>query len=188
MSTTHAFVPPTPFIHTTTPSFVTTTLVPSQKNPNHEETSLSNSAVSRSLVLQTLKGLLSSSILLSWSNSPVTAYPQPNYSYEGRPTYLTEPTEEFQDNEKRADSFRREQLRLKEEFKAVLDDFVSTSYSSTVGEEESVTKKLIADMESMTSWIKAQQGLPVGIKKESLYKMIRAKKKEGIWPTSCEYT
>jgi len=141
--------------------------------------------VSRSKILH---HFLATSVLLTTSLvEKAQAYPQPNNSYEGRSIYLTEPTAEFLENEKKADIFRREQLVLKQEFKRVLDDFTSTSYSGGK-EDEETTKKLIAQLESMISLIKSQQGLPSGIQKEAVFKLVRAKKKEGIWPTSCEYT
>lgn len=141
--------------------------------------------VTRSKVLEKL---VSSAFIITAFGNEVKAYPQPNYSYEGRggPTYLTEPTPEFLDNEKKADVFRREQLAMKQEFKRVLDEFTSISYSGGK-EDEETTKKLIASIEKLISLVKRQQGLPSGIQKESVYKLVRTKKKEGVWPTSVEY-
>ncbi len=135
-----------------------------------------------------IQNIVSGSLLLTALGEKAHAYPQPNYSYEGRggPTYLTEPTQEFLDNEKKAESFRREQLALKQEFKRVLEEFSAISYSGGK-EDDDTTKKIIDTLEKLTSLVKSQQGLPSGIQKEAVYKLVRAKKKEGVWPTSCEY-
>ena len=108
---------------------------------------------------------------LSFSSSPVQAR-------EPLPTYLTEPTDEFKESERQRDEFRRAQLQIKGKFTVVLDRF--TKESST---EEALRK----DINELQDLVIATSGLPLGIKKDDLVKIIRAKKAKGFWPTSVEY-
>ena len=96
---------------------------------------------------------------------------------EKRPSYLEEPTEEFKANEEKAMAFKREQLAIKKEFVAALERV------STELDDES---KLEADLRALQALVVKTGGLPLGIKKEELYKQIRARKAKGFWPTSVE--
>jgi hypothetical protein len=92
-------------------------------------------------------------------------------------TYLTEPTEEFKESERQRMEFRKVQLGLKADFVAVLARL--TSVSSTESE-------LIADLVELRELVIKTGGLPLGIKKEDMYKVIRSKKAKGYWPTNVE--
>lgn len=94
------------------------------------------------------------------------------------PTYLTEPTDEFKANEEKAMAFKREQLKIKTQFNKVLERF--TTQSKTPDEFEK-------DINELQDLVIATNGLPLGIKKEELFKIIRRKKSVGPWPTNVEY-
>merc|ERR1711865_103302 len=105
-----------------------------------------------------------------------TAAPQ-NALAEPRPTYLSEPTEEFLDNEKKAMEFKRKEIMLKKEFNALLDKFLGEA-----DDEEA----LVQDINALQKQVAKAGGLPAGLKKEELFKMIRSKKGKGFWPTRAE--
>lgn len=96
---------------------------------------------------------------------------------EPRPMYLSEPTEEFKANEAKAMEFKRAQLARKKEFNVVLDKFLAES-----NDEAAIVK----DLNEMQGLIARGGGLPLGIKKDELFKVIRTKKAKGFWPTKCE--
>mmetsp|Transcript_5786 Transcript_5786/g.7269 ORF Transcript_5786/g.7269 Transcript_5786/m.7269 type:complete len:203 (-) Transcript_5786:260-868(-) len=103
--------------------------------------------------------------------------PTAGHAREPIPTYLEEPTEEFKESERQRMEFRRKQLALKAEFNVVFERF--TNQSKT--EEE-----LRADVEQLRDLVIKTGGMPLGIKKDDLVKIIRAKKAKGFWPTSVE--
>lgn len=74
-------------------------------------------------------------------------------------------------------AFKREQLALKKEFVAALETLLNE-----VDDEE----KLEADLRVLQGLTAKGGGLPLGIKKEDLYKQIRSKKAKGFWPTNVE--
>mmetsp|Transcript_1708 Transcript_1708/g.2528 ORF Transcript_1708/g.2528 Transcript_1708/m.2528 type:complete len:182 (-) Transcript_1708:534-1079(-) len=94
------------------------------------------------------------------------------------PTYLSEPTDEFKKNEEKAMVFKREQLRIKAQFNKVLERF------STESKTEAEFEKDINELQDL---VVATRGLPLGIKKDELFKIIRRKKAAGPWPTKVEY-
>jgi hypothetical protein len=96
---------------------------------------------------------------------------------EPRPIYLTEPTDEFRENEAKAMEFKRGQLMLKKEFLALMEKLPSEPNDEDV---------LVKDIHDFQMLVKKTQGLPVGLKKEELFKAIRSKKAKGYWPTSVE--
>ena len=96
---------------------------------------------------------------------------------EPRPMYLSEPTEEFKANEAKAMEFKRAQLARKKEFNVVLDKFLAES-----NDEAAIVK----DLNEMQGLVARGGGLPLGIKKDELFKVIRSKKAKGYWPTKCE--
>jgi hypothetical protein len=96
---------------------------------------------------------------------------------EPRPTYLTEPTDEFKQNEAKAMEFKRQQLILKKEFVAAIDKLAGESNNE---------EALVADIKQIQGLVKKSGGLPLGIKKEELFKSIRTKKAKGYWPTAVE--
>ncbi len=96
---------------------------------------------------------------------------------EPRPMYLSEPTDEFKANEAKAMEFKRAQLAQKKEFNAVLEKFLGEANN-----EEAIVK----DLNDLQALVAKDAGLPLGIKKEELFKMIRSKKGKGYWPTNCE--
>jgi hypothetical protein len=96
---------------------------------------------------------------------------------ESRPMYLTDPTEEFKANEAKAMEFKRVQLAQKKKFLDAIDRLL--------GEKEDETA-LEGDVRALQALVIETQGLPVGIKKDDLYKQIRSKKAKGYWPTKVE--
>lgn len=61
------------------------------------------------------------------------------------------------------------------------DAFAKLTFDSTTEDQ------IRGDLEDLKSLIIKTGGLPVGIKKDELVKIIRAKKAKGFWPTSVEY-
>jgi hypothetical protein len=108
--------------------------------------------------------------ILSLAGAPLLASAE-------RPAYLTDPTEEFKDNEAKSAEFKRGQLALKKDFVELLDKFAKDPSNEAVLEK---------DLRAFQSLVIKARGLPLGIKKEDFYKQIRTKKAAGFWPTSVE--
>lgn len=92
-------------------------------------------------------------------------------------TYLTEPTDEFKESEKQRMEFRKKQLAQKAEFVKVLARLTG---------ESSTEEQLVNDLSELKVLVTTTGGLPLGIKKEDMYKVIRSKKAKGFWPTNVE--
>ena len=92
-------------------------------------------------------------------------------------TYLTEPTDEFKESERQRMEFRKKQLAQKGEFVKVLARLTS---------ESSTEDELVTDLKELRALVVQTEGLPLGIKKEDFYKVIRSKKAKGFWPTNVE--
>lgn len=73
--------------------------------------------------------------------------------------------------------FRKKQLISKGEFVKVLARLTT---------ESSTEEQLVTDLKDLRSLVVQTEGLPLGIKKEELYKVIRSKKAKGFWPTDVE--
>lgn len=73
--------------------------------------------------------------------------------------------------------FRKKQLMAKGEFVKVLARLTTESQT----EEE-----LVRDLKDLRNLVVDTEGLPLGIKKEELYKVIRSKKAKGFWPVNVE--
>lgn len=96
----------------------------------------------------------------------------------GRPMYLTEPTEEFKQSESKATNFKRQMLQQKQEFLQLLETFETDPNDET---------KLQQDLIAMRLSVRKQGGLPTGIPQQDLVKRIRRRKKTTkFWPTSVE--
>jgi hypothetical protein len=91
--------------------------------------------------------------------------------------YLTEPTDEFKASEAKAMEFKRQQLAIKKEFATVLDKFLAEPNDGVALEN---------DLKTLKALVAKTGGLPLGIKKDELYKIIRSKKAKGFWPTPVE--
>jgi len=98
-------------------------------------------------------------------------------SAEPRPMYLSEPTDEFKANEAKAMEFKRQQLAFKKEFVQALEQFQNE------GNDEAA---IVKDLNTLQGLVAKTGGLPLGIKKDELFKQIRSKKGKGFWPTNCE--
>jgi len=94
-------------------------------------------------------------------------------------TWLTEPTEEFKENEARAAEFKKKEIMAKKEFNAAIDNIVNVAQT----EEE-----LVKGINELTRLVAQFGGLPTGLSKEDMYKKIRSKKAKGFWPTAVEYS
>jgi len=73
--------------------------------------------------------------------------------------------------------FRKKQLAQKAQFVKVLARLTG---------ESSTEEELVNDLVELRALVKETQGLPLGIKKEDMYKVIRSKKAKGFWPTNVE--
>ena len=73
--------------------------------------------------------------------------------------------------------FRKRQLVLKGEFVKVL---------ARLTQESSTEDELVGDLQELRRLVTETGGLPLGIKKEDMYKVIRSKKAKGFWPTNVE--
>lgn len=96
---------------------------------------------------------------------------------EPRPMYLAEPTDEFKANEAKAMEFKRAQLAIKKEFNEVIAKFLA---------EPNDEAAIVEDLKRLQNLVAKTGGLPLGIKKDELFKLIRSKKGKGYWPTNCE--
>jgi len=105
------------------------------------------------------------------------ALPPQGAMAEPRPMYLSEPTDEFKANEAKAMEFKRAQLAAKKEFNAVIEKFLAESNNEDA---------IVRDLKDMQRLVAKGGGLPLGIKKDELFKIIRSKKGKGFWPTNCE--
>ena len=94
-----------------------------------------------------------------------------------RPTYLSEPTEEFKESERQRAEFRKQQFVVKQKFVVVLD---------RLNNESKTEEQLEGDLKELKSLVINTGGLPLGILKEDLVKQVRAKKAKGFWPTNVE--
>lgn len=95
-----------------------------------------------------------------------------------RETYLVEPTEEFKQNEAKAMEFKRAQLKIKADFLRVLDRFTN---------ESKTEEQIVDDLADLAFLVKRTGGLPLGIKKEELFKIVRRKKAGPTWSVKTEY-
>lgn len=95
-----------------------------------------------------------------------------------RETYLVEPTEEFKQNEAKAMEFKRAQLKIKADFLRVLDRFSN---------ESKTEEQIVDDLADLAFLVKRTGGLPLGIKKEELFKIVRRKKAGPTWSVKTEY-
>ncbi|KAG7364463.1 hypothetical protein IV203_037665 [Nitzschia inconspicua] len=130
-------------------------------------TSLSATGSRRDILVGT--GLLG--IVAVLTGAPVVA------DAENRPMYLTEPTDDFKANEAKAMEFKRQQLAIKKEFSAILEKFLA---------EPNDGDALEKDLRTLKALVAKTGGLPLGIKKDELFKVIRSKKAKGFWPTPVE--
>jgi hypothetical protein len=124
----------------------------------------------------TVLGASRRDILSAAAAAAIVALPQAA-SAEGRPMYLTEPTDEFKANEAKSMEFKRQQLLVKKEFSAALDRLLA---------EPNDADALVKDLLDIKYLIAKTGGLPLGIKKDEVFKMIRSKKAKGFWPTPVE--
>jgi len=94
-----------------------------------------------------------------------------------RPTYLTEPTEEFKVNESKSSDFKRKNLQAKQKFVAAMGQL------ETVPNNEEALAKVLDDMRYQ---VKENGGLPTGVAKEEVVKACRRRKAKKFWPTTVE--
>lgn len=94
-----------------------------------------------------------------------------------RPTYLSEPTDEFKENESKSAAYKRQNLALKAKFNEQLEIMMTAPNSED---------KLSAALDSMRLQVKSNGGLPSGISKEEVVKTCRRRKAQRYWPTNVE--
>jgi hypothetical protein len=139
--------------------------------PQPTSSKTSSSSSSSSALDATRRDVFQSAALMGIFLIPQVA------SAEARPMYLTEPTAEFKANEEKAMAFKRAQLLIKKEFQDVLGRLMAE------GDDADALEK---DMKAIQAAVAKNGGLPLGIKKEELFKTIRSKKAKGFWPTKVE--
>ena len=94
--------------------------------------------------------------------------------------YLSEPTSDFKDEEKRVAEFNKAQQKIRSEWDAVIARLEGSS-------EPKTTESALVDLKNILT--KYDQGVPAGVKKKNLVKSARVKKyvmegrKEVILPT-----
>lgn len=125
-------------------------------------------------VTSSRRHMLLTSITTAAAISTPLLIPTSAYAIE---TYLTEPTDEFKESERQRMEFRKKQLALKGEFVKVLARLTS---------ESKTEDDLVTDLSELRGLVIQTGGLPLGIKKEDMYKVIRSKKAKGFWPTNVE--
>jgi len=114
-----------------------------------------------------VQDLLNAAPLSQYQAAPVTK----------RPTYLTEPTDEFIENERKASEFKREQLVVKAQFLKAL-----TKLQEDPNDEE----LLAGDLDELRRLVRAEGGLPLGITRDEVVKQVRRRKSKKYWPVNCE--
>ena len=119
-----------------------------------------------------IQDLLGSSDAAMGSSSSSYA-PQPGK----RPTYLTEPTDDFKQSEAKATEFKRQNLIQKQEFQGMIDRFDSAPNDEAA---------LADSLDEMRRFIRRASGLPQGITKQELITTIRRRKAKKYWPTNVE--
>ena len=143
----------------------TTTSIPTQ----HSWAATSNDAIDYAKI-QDLLGNTETNNYNSYNTDAATK----------RPTYLTEPTEDFKQNEIKASNFKRQQLLQKQEFLKSL-----TAISENTSEDV-----LIDNFDRMRKFVQQYKGLPQDVTKDYCVKIIRSRKrvllKEKLWTTNVE--
>lgn len=94
-----------------------------------------------------------------------------------RPTWLTEPTDEFKESEQKATEFKRKNLLISKQFQSLL------SAITTAPDNEGT---LIDSLDALRRLVKSNRGLPIGITKEEIVKTCRRRKAKKYWPTTVE--
>jgi len=100
----------------------------------------------------------------------------PGAATAARPEYLTEPTEEFKASEAQRAEFRRQNIAIKAKFTVVLDKFETSKTEAAITSDLTDIKRLVAQT----------GGLPTGLKRDDIVKLVRRKKASMTWPTTCE--
>jgi hypothetical protein len=94
-----------------------------------------------------------------------------------RPKWLTEPTDDFKENERKSSDFKRQQIQIKAEFQKILDQL-----QVEVNSEDAIA----GDLDALRRLVRSNGGLPLGITKEDVVKQVRRKKAKKYWPTNVE--
>jgi hypothetical protein len=94
-----------------------------------------------------------------------------------RPTWLTEPTDEFKESEQKAMDFKRKNLIISKQFQSLLD-IITTAPNNE--------QTLLDTLDSLRRLVKSNGGLPIGITKDEIVKTCRRRKSKKYWPTSVE--
>jgi hypothetical protein len=164
-----------------------TAFIPTSTSRNQYQVSSSSSSTSldavpsrRDMFDATSKGVISFLLAAAVTTTTTMAVPptiMAAHAEEPRPMYLTEPTAEFKASEAKAMEYKRAQLAVKKEFNDVLEAFLAEVNDET---------KLVKGLKALQGVIAKNGGLPLGVKKEELFKIIRSKKAKGYWPTPVE--
>ena len=94
-----------------------------------------------------------------------------------RPKWLTEPTDEFKENERKSGDFKRLQLQRKQEFTRILEKLQNAPPTELA---------LTSDLDELRRLIRVGRGLPLGIKREDVVKQVRRRKAQKFWPVNVE--
>jgi hypothetical protein len=105
-------------------------------------------------------------------------YVSPYQTPDGkRPTWLTEPTEEFKESEQKAMEFKRNNLIISKKFQSLLDIIAAAPNNEVI---------LLDTLDSLRRLVKSNGGLPIGITKDEIIKTCRRRKSKKFWPTQVE--
>ena len=94
-----------------------------------------------------------------------------------RPKWLTEPTEDFKENERKSSDFKRQQLKIKAQAQKILDQ---------LQDEPNSEDAIAGDLDALRRLVRSNGGLPLGITKDDVVKQVRRKKAKKYWPTNVE--
>lgn len=94
-----------------------------------------------------------------------------------RPTFLTDPTDEFKQSEQKAAEFKRAQLKAKKEFQEALDKLQTDPNDGAM---------LAKDLDQVRYLVQKNVGLPEGISKKDVITQVRRRKAKKFWPTEVE--
>ena len=100
--------------------------------------------------------------------------------------YLTDPTEDFKEDEARTKAFSAEQLKIKNKWDIIVKELENTSDQNTA--------ELEAKLKNLIKFLQPLDGVPSGFKKRELVKICRIKKFENekrrkirpSWTKECE--
>jgi hypothetical protein len=115
--------------------------------------------------------------LLGPSNGYESSYNTVESSEGRRPQFLTEPTDEFKENEQKAAIFRQNLKLYQQEFTVLLNKITT---------DPNDEKVLVHDLDQLRLLVQQHHGLPTGTLKDDVIRVCRRRKALKYWPTNVE--